>query len=80
MTDFITEQSPLEHARARKFTPRGSRDDNPGAGVSTLVDDCTGDWSWKPLRDTALGPNLVTFRGNNPGAAESCGRTTYHVR
>ena len=40
----------------------------------------SGDWSWKPERDKRLGPSLVTFTGNRPGAAESFGRTTYHVR
>lgn len=86
MSDFITEQTPLEHSRSRAYDPvRGSikrergEDDN-NSGHSSLVSECTGDWSWKPARDKALGDAFVTFRGNPPGAAETHGRTLYHVR
>lgn len=41
-----------------------------GPVLSALSDDAMGDWSWKPLRDKALGENMVTFRGVPPSPAE----------
>lgn len=84
MTDFITEQTPLLHSRERAFDPvRGhvAASDSTDGGHSRLMEDCMGDWSWKPLRDRALGQDtlfkksdFVTFRGVPPGAAELYGR------
>ena len=75
-----TEEYRLDLGGARRYDPDAGASAGEGAHMSMLVDNSTGDWSWKPARDKALGPNLVTFTGNAPGAAESFGRTTYHVR
>jgi hypothetical protein len=77
MTDFITEQRPLEQVRQRKFTPGGYSappgTETAGGFTSMLWDDSTGDWSWKPYRDKRLGDKMVTFRGVPHGAAELYG-------
>ena len=72
MTDFITEQTPLQQSRQRAYDPaRGDPSrDTLSSTISTLFDDCMGDWSWKPLRDRALGKNMVTFLGVPPSGAE----------
>ncbi len=75
MTDFITEQEPLGISRQRRYDPARhiGHSDNPSSGMSTLVDDSTGDWSWKPMRDKRLGDKMVTFLGVPKGAAETHG-------
>lgn len=72
MTDFITEQTPLQQSRQRAYDPaRGDPSrDTMASAISTLFDDCMGDWSWKPFRDRALGDDMVTFTGVLPAGAE----------
>ena len=58
--------------RARTYTPAAGENDE---GVhSQLVDNSSGDWSWKPARDRALGygptSKFQPFRGIPAGAAE----------
>lgn len=61
---------------SRAFTPDSGERDGEGT-YSNLALHATGDWSWKPGRDAALGENFVTFRGVPPGAAELYGRRSY---
>lgn len=54
---------------------RYSGGETDGAPVlSTLTETCSGDWSWKPARDKALGDDFITFRGVPASAAELYGR------
>lgn len=52
----------------RAFTPDGGP--NGEHLVGQLGEKSSGDWSWKPGRDKALGENFQTFRGVPPSAAE----------
>jgi hypothetical protein len=84
MTDFINEHPLLNQARARRFTPSDG-----GGYFSTLTEECSGDWSWKPhghpgARARQPIPNvgrkitpMVTFTGVPPSAAELYGRMSY---
>ncbi len=76
MTDFITEQTPLGASRQRRYDPARhiGHSDNPSSGMSMLVDDCLGDWAWKPYRDKRLGDKMRTFLGVPKGMPEQLGR------
>lgn len=58
---------------ARGFTPTAAEGDKPGHH-GNLVENSTGDWSWKPARDRAMGygkdSRFQTFNGVPPSAAE----------
>jgi hypothetical protein len=68
MADFMTEQEPLGKSRQRRYDPARhvSGSDNPGSGMSTLVDDSTGDWSWKPRRRLVITGPLCTCSVHEP--------------
>ena len=72
MSEFIEEYQVLTDSRARRFTPG-----EDGGHFSALTEACSGDWSWKPGRDKALGDKMVTFKGVPPSAAELYGRSSY---
>src|SRR4029077_6420380 len=43
-----------------------------------VVENVSGDWSWKPARDEALGPDHVSFAGVPPSTSEACIRAGIH--
>jgi hypothetical protein len=61
----------------RRFDPFGGSPDDEGPALSQLIEHCSGDWSWNPARDKALGENCKTFMGVPAGAAELYGRSSY---
>lgn len=64
----------------RAYTPNSAGTD-PGSsqrGYSHLIEESnSGDWSWKPARDRALGDHMTTFHGVPPSAAEICRSTLF---
>ena len=71
------EEHKLHLLPARKYDPAAGADDGEGGIYSHLAELCSGDWSWKPARDEALGDKMVTFKGVPPSAAELYGRSSY---
>ncbi len=56
------EEHQLHLTPARKYDPAAGGDDGEGGTYSHLIEFCSGDWSWKPLRDKLLGENFKTYR------------------
>lgn len=81
MTDFVTEQEPLQQSRSRRYDPARhvGHSDNPGSGMSTWSDDMCGDWSWKPKRRLVITGPLCTCTLREPVGTSCVRHSTYRA-